>query len=166
MPYSLPWYMRPDYIEKTMSSWSPSDIDWPAVSPGLAPNNPRHDNSGGARESTAHLLILISLHNWTVHGSINLVQLGVRRGVQLSGHHAPVDVAIYTLRSPSTSLPSGANDATGAGPSSPSRPNVSSPARRKDTLGRRNKDCELVHLCPICETTFTRKFSLEGMSCT
>ncbi|KAL1714771.1 hypothetical protein EV715DRAFT_266419 [Schizophyllum commune] len=146
-----PEYMRAEYLDQIMSPWNfdfSSNIAFPSRALcDLVADTPI-DPDGDIIQAIIHAGVQ-AVNDPDVIAGVDLNEACVYGPFLTAGLEEPILLAMYSQPLPVSTIPE-----------DPSETEIRS-ARRAISDAGRDQDCKLVHLCPICEKTYTRKSSLK-----
>ncbi|KAL1751100.1 hypothetical protein FB107DRAFT_266853, partial [Schizophyllum commune] len=159
-----PEYMRAEYLDQVMPPWNfdfSSNIALPSRALcDLVADTPV-DPDGDIIQAIIHADVQ-AVNDPDVIAGVDLNEACVYGPFSVAGLEEPILLAMYSQPLPVSTIPEDVSRtaASAASAFQPSETEIRSAQRAISDAGR-DRNCKLVHLCPICEKTYTRKSSLE-----
>ncbi|KAI4524819.1 hypothetical protein K525DRAFT_252971 [Schizophyllum commune Loenen D] len=146
-----PECMRAEYLDQVMSPWNfdfSSNIALPSRAlRDLVADTPI-DPDGDIIQAIIHAGVQ-AVNDPDVIAGVDLDEACVYGTFSVAGLEEPILLAMYSQPLPVSTIPE-----------DPSETEIRSAQRAISDAGR-DRNCKLVHLCPICEKTYTTKSSLK-----
>ncbi|KAL1678161.1 hypothetical protein EV122DRAFT_265000, partial [Schizophyllum commune] len=159
-----PEYMRAEYLDQIMSPWNfdfSSNIAFPSRALcDLVADTPI-DPDGDIIQAIIHAGVQ-AVNDPDVIAGVDLNETCLYGPFSVAGLEEPILLAMYSQPLPVSTIPEDVSRAAASAASAfqPSETEIRSAQRAISDAGR-DRNCKLVHLCPICEKTYTRKSSLK-----